>query len=307
MRKVLLTSTALVALGVSAASAADISISGNSTFNYKSISDSNVYSGAADGNSMSIGGELYVTSTATSDSGMTYTTSIDAANGDEAVLTVSADFGKVSIKQDEGGDGDAAAMSGDVAADETTSISSVKFDGDEAVAGGMVSYASPSISGANIYAGYSDGGANNSDATTSFGIKYATEAAGASVTLGYAASSADNGYDATSYGVKVSANGLAVTLAANGKEDSDESYEGTSIGLTYTVSDAMAIQVHSKNAEDSKNSNYDYSESAISATYTIASGLTSAITYTNFEYNDGTDAVKDNSGSATNIELKVAF
>ena len=307
MRKVLLTSTALVALGVSAASAADISISGNSTFNYKSISDSNVYSGAADGNSMSIGGELYVTSTATSDSGMTYTTSIDAANGDEAVLTVSADFGKVSIKQDSGGDGDAAAMSGDVAADETTSISSVKFDGDEAVAGGMVSYASPSISGANIYAGYSDGGANNSDATTSFGIKYATEAAGASVTLGYAASSADNGYDATSYGVKVSANGLAVTLAANGKEDSDESYEGTSIGLTYTVSDAMAIQVHSKNAEDSKNSNYDYSESAISATYTIASGLTSAITYTNFEYNDGTDAVKDNSGSATNIELKVAF
>ena len=198
-------------------------------------------------------------------------------------------------------------MSGDVAADETTSITSVEFDGDEAVAGGMVSYASPSISGANIYAGYSDGGANNSDATTSFGIKYATEAAGASVTLGYAASSADNGYDATSYGVKVSANGLAVTLAANGKEDSDESYEGTSIGLTYTVSDAMAIQVHSKNAEDSKNSNYDYSESAISATYTIASGLTSAITYTNFEYNDGTDAVKDNSGSATNIELKVAF
>ena len=111
MRKVLLTSTALVAFA-SVASAADITISGDTVFNYKSISDSTSYGAGKDGNSMASDGNLAVSSTATSDSGLTYTTSydVDADSGD---ISISGDFGKLTIVDGTDGDGDAAAMSGD--------------------------------------------------------------------------------------------------------------------------------------------------------------------------------------------------
>ena len=314
MRKVFLASTALVAL-TSVASAADITVSGSSTFNYKSISDSAEYGAGKDGNSMAFDSSVSVGSTATSDSGLTYTTSADVFDANPVTnMSVSGDFGTIKILSDGSGDGDAAAMSGDVAADETTGMAdgsvagAVSFDGDEAVAGGHVSYASPSISGANIYLGYTDGGADNENTTTSMGIKYATEAAGASVTLGYASSSADGGADATSMGVSISSGAVALTLAANSSETTTGTatdYSGTSVGLTYTVSDAMAIQMHSKSAENDKDSDYDYSETAVSATYTIAPGLTSAITYTSYDYTNNDGDKQD--GSATNVELKVAF
>jgi len=312
MRKVFLASTALVAL-TSVASAADITISGDTVFNYTSISDSTAFGAGKDGNAMSLGGNLSVASTATSDSGLTYSTSYDV-DADSAEMSVSGDFGTVTFDEDSGGAGDAAAMSGDVAADETTGIASVAFDGDEAVAGGFLSYSSPSISGANVYLGYTDAGSDNEEATTSYGIKYATEAAGASVTLGYATSTTDADVSAgtgevvaTSMGVKVSSGAFALTAAANTKDtDGDtKDYEGTSVGLTYTVSDAMAIQMHSKSAENGDVAAYSYSETAVSATYTIAPGLTSAITYTSYDYTN--DAGTKQDGSATNVELKVAF
>ena len=307
MRKVFLASTALVAL-TSVASAADITISGDTVFNYTSISDSTAYGTGADGNAMSLDGNLAVASTATSDSGLTYSTSFDV-DADQAEMSISGDLGTVTFDQDSGGAGDAAAMSGDVAADETTGLAdgvgAAAFDGDEAVAGGFLSYSSPSISGANIYLGYTDDGAANETATTSMGIKYATEAAGASVTLGYASSSADGGADATSMGVKVSSGAIALTVAANTSETDTTDYEGTSVGLTYTVSDALAIQMHSKSAENGDDADYDYSETAVSATYTIAPGLTSAITYTSYDHTNNAGTSQE--GSATNVELKVAF
>ena len=76
-------------------------------------------------------------------------------------------------------------------------------------------------------------------------------------------------------------------------------------GLTYSVNDNMAIQIHAKSAENSKVSAYDYSENAVSATYTIAPGLTSAITYTTYDYTNNSGTTQD--GSATNLEMKVAF
>lgn len=313
MRRPFLASTALIAV-TSAASAAEITISGNVTFNYSAVSDSTVYGAGKDGNAMAISEDLTVSSSATSDSGLTYTASIDAADLTETVMTVTGDFGTLKFQEDGGGDGDAAAISGDVAADETTGLLATGglggpiFDGDEVVDGGVVSYSSPSISGANIYLGYSDDGAENEVATTSYGIKYATEAAGAKVTLGYAASSEDDGVDARSLGAKIETGGFALTIASNTADHSDntsEEYQGTSVGLTYSVNDNLAIQMHSKSAENSKITAYDYSENAVSATYTIAPGLTSAITYTKYDYTNNADTKQK--GSATNLELKVAF
>ena len=305
MRKVLLTSTALVAFA-SVASAADITISGDSVFNYTSISDSTAYGAGKDGNAMAIDGNLAVKSTATSDSGLTYPTAYDV-DGASADMSISGDFGQMSIDGGSDGAGASGEMSGDVAADETTGITTIPFDGDSAVPGGFLSYSSPSFGGANVYVGYTDAGAGNDNATSIYSIKYATEAAGAAVTLGYAASSADTAEtDTSSMGVKIVSGDLALTAALNTKTiGTTADYSGTSVGLTYAVNDSMAIQMHTKNAENDKDTDYDYSESAVSATYTIAPGLTSAITFTNYELT-GNDAVKQD-GSATNVELKVAF
>ena len=313
MKRLFLASTALIAVA-SVASAAEIKLSGNVTFNYTSVSDSLVYGAGKDGKAMAVDQEVVVSSTATSDSGLTYTASVDTTDNAETAMSVTGDFGKVTFDSDGGGDGDASAMSGDVAADETTGLAATGglgaavFDGDEAVAGGILSYSSPSISGANIYLGYTDDNAENENTTTAYGIKYTTDAAGAKVTLGYAASSADGGVDATSLGAKIASGDLAITIAANTADHTDdttEDYEGTSIGLTYSVSSNLAIQMHAKSAENSKDSDYDYSENAFSATYTIAPGLTSAITYTTYDYTNNAGAKQD--GSATNAELKVAF
>ena len=318
MKRLFLASTALVAVA-SVASAAEIKLSGHVTFNYTAVSDSIAYGTGADGNKMAMDQEVKVSSTATSDSGLTYTASVDTTDNGETAMSVTGDFGTVTFDSDGGGDGDAAAMSGDVAADETTGLSgkdnatsgatgAVTFDGDEAVDGGILSYSSPSISGATIYLGYKDESAGDENTTTSYGIKYTTDAAGAKVTLGYAASSADGGIDATSLGAKIESGDLALTIAANAANHTDntsEDYEGTSIGLTYSVNDNMAIQMHVKSAENTKVSTYDYSENAVSATYTIAPGLTSAITYTTYDYTNNNGRKQD--GSATNAELKVAF
>ena len=70
MRKILLTTTAFVALGSVAAVAADVSVSGNARFRYNTWSDDNAASAGANNNSMTDVLQLWVKSSATTDSGL---------------------------------------------------------------------------------------------------------------------------------------------------------------------------------------------------------------------------------------------
>ena len=95
MRKILLASTALVAMGVSAASA-DISISGSGKWSYSSVSKSTDAAGVS-GDSMSTSMGITVSSSFASDNGLSYGTShtlTDGAN-DGQKLYVIGSFGEI--------------------------------------------------------------------------------------------------------------------------------------------------------------------------------------------------------------------
>ncbi|MGC6411441.1 MAG: porin [Candidatus Puniceispirillaceae bacterium] len=315
MRKVLLASTALVAMAGVNAATADISFSGNSTFDYNAWSESpDNTTGGNNNTSTLLTTNITIKGSVVSDSGLSASVSQALSNGadDGHSMTLSDDWGSIQFNSS-GGMGDDMETSADVALDEATT-SGADFDGDSAVATGSntVSYKTPSVNGFQASAGFGDAGAASKADVTSYGVSYKTEAAGASITLKYAQSNtsaaAGSGDDtkASSMGAVVAFGDVTVTLASNTKDAGTASdYEGTGFGIAYAASDNLALAAHSKSAENDGAASYDYSEAAVSANYTIASGITAGVTYTDW---DLTDAGGDKSdGTYTRVTVKVSF
>jgi len=100
MRKILLTTTAFVALGSVAAVAADVSVSGNARFRYNSWSDDNAAAAGANNNSMTDVLQLWIKSSATTDSGVsvgTNTRLLTSGAVDRNWIDIDGDFGKVDL------------------------------------------------------------------------------------------------------------------------------------------------------------------------------------------------------------------
>ena len=311
MRKILLASTALVALGVSAASA-DISISGSGKWSYTNNSKSNDAANVSGDSSKTAMG-ITVASSFASDSGLTYGTSHSLANGDNdgAKIYVSGSFGEVRIG------GDSAGDAFDTNADVT--------DGESAVAGGFhgasatgaagqkgISYFTPSVNGFSAGVSFGDAGAatdENNDATE-MGASYTQSVGDATVTLAYATTDVseatvggNNGYNATSMGATVAMGDLSITVSSNGKKmdnsgTGDEA--GTGVGVSYVLSEGLTLKAHTMSSDDNDNSSVDNAETAASLTYVIAPGLTANVAYTDSETAGVT-------GTATTAYLKVAF
>jgi hypothetical protein len=102
MRKILLTTTALIALGSVSAVAADVSLSGNMRFRYNSWSDDNAVAAGENNNSMSNIMQLWVKSTATTDNGLSIGTNTRfrrAGNIDRNWIDINGDFGSIDLGQ----------------------------------------------------------------------------------------------------------------------------------------------------------------------------------------------------------------
>jgi hypothetical protein len=102
MRKILLTTTALIALGSVAAVAADVSVSGNARFRYNTWSDDNVdaLNSGNNNNTMTDVLQLWVKSSATTDSGLSVGTNTRIlTNGtvDRNWIDIDGDFGKIDL------------------------------------------------------------------------------------------------------------------------------------------------------------------------------------------------------------------
>ena len=103
MRKILLTTTAFVALGSVAAVAADVSVSGNARFRYNSWSDDNALpatDAGANNTSMTDVLQLWVKSSATTDSGLsigTNTRILTSGAVDRNWIDIDGDFGKIDL------------------------------------------------------------------------------------------------------------------------------------------------------------------------------------------------------------------
>ena len=314
MRKILLASTALVALGVSAASA-DISISGNGKWSYTNNSKS-TDNASVSGDSMSTAMAITVASSFASDSGLTYGTSHSLSNGnnDGKKIYVSGSFGEVRI----GGDSAGAAFDVDpsVADGESATHGATAFHGAPTTAkvtDDGISYFTPSINGFSAGVSFGDAGAGHGENgdVTEMGASYSQTVGDATIKVSYAArdTSASNpggtdGSEATSMGATITMGDLSVTVAANTQTKDDTSSNGdesgTGIGLSYVLSEGLTLKAHTVSSDDDADSTVDNSETAASLTYVVAPGLTANVAYTDSE--SGTTT-----GTATTAYLKVAF
>ena len=295
MRKILLASTAIVALTSVSAMAADISISGSTNFTY--LNDT--AGSPTDESSFGVESDVAISFSATSDSGISTTMAygFDDADGaaDDANATISGDFGSIMIVN---GGLDANYVSGmdekfDKAgegAQEATTLGGVTGD--------SIGYKFPTlVDGLTLAIQHA-----NEDGSESFGYGASYNAGMATLTIAKIANNTEE-YSSTSLTTTVA--GVSLAIEQNKKEvlegttDEDET---TAYGASYTM-DGVTLAYEAGSTKDEDGSSQgDYSQFAIK--YAIAPGI--AASFTSSEVND-----EDGSGAAdvesTDIQLHLSF
>jgi len=268
MRKVLLATTALVALNVSAASA-EISISGTGTFEIEDASSSTTYS--SDGN-------IVIKGTTTTDSGLTLTavqdTTFEGSTVADSYIDIAGDFGSIRM-----GVTDNALDRMDGALPENMDLEGT---GDTSVAGALgadetgISFMSPSFNGITVY-----GSTTAEGASTGYGVNYK---AGAMEVMVQADSD-----DGTAVAGKFTAGAVTVQAGAInvGKSGSSKT-EYRQVGASYTMGDIKFIATSQKQGTNKYNN--------IGAKYTVAPGLTIAA-----------ESGSQGSANATWVQVAVSF
>jgi hypothetical protein len=322
MRKVLLATTAIVALGGVSAASADISVSGGAEMEYNSWSGSN--STSANSQSVENLTKFKISASTVADNGMTltaYTMQDGTANGNwnDFGFSIADDWGTLGFQDAESGD--AFETNTDITAEEgyggaTNTLT--YYPTDSQILPADVSYLSPNMSGFQFSVGFRDTGASSD--TTMAGAQYAMSAGDAAITVKYAASSTgaatstnSDGTDATSMGLVVAMSGVTLTLAQNDTEVTaasgavSKSIEAGSMAIAYTVSDALAVQAYSGEATDSvaANSSYKFKDAGYGLTYTITPGLSTSLTHNSWDHTT-TTGTKD-SGTNTAVSLYLSF
>ena len=326
MRKILLASTALVAVaGISAANA-EISLSGGYDFEYTSVSDDQTDNTTAgeNGTSMSSDIDLAASYSTTTDTGLSISVSYDI-DGDTGSASIGGDFGTITMDDGNeamgigGGDADSVSNMG-IVGDNT-----IAYSGGEAINGGIIAY-SNTFGGIEFGVGFGDGGVASDADETSYGVSYSSSVNGADFSIGYASASTGSANDAvasadlnaSSLAVDVSVGNISVSMARNAQKsdrnDDNASATGTNdlsstnFGLSYAISDSLTLQAASVAADGTEDGSNDfkYDESAYGISYTVASGVTLDVSYSDFTQSGG-GGNTDVSGSGTTVALGVSF
>ena len=314
MRKILLTTTALVALGGVSAASADISISGSASYNYTTGTGGSF---TADDSAMSTQVDFGIAAATTFDNGMTATAGIDLDEDggdqpDDSGFTLSGDWGKLAF----GGYAEAGfgAMSIDVTADEGDGFTHDAdnaldygniMPGDEHIDHADISLTLPTVNGVTVMLGAADA----NDASMA-GVSYAMSAGDVGVTVAYAqsSSSAANSDD-SQIAAKVSAGNATVTVISG----ASGLFNNSGVGATYAVSDALTIQAYSGTTDHDTDTDYEVKDTGIGLTYTVTPGMSISITTNDYSGKGGTDngvataAGAEVSGTRNNIALDVSF
>ena len=261
MRKVLLATTALVAMSVTAAHA-DISISGNYEWEYTQRDTGDTW--GDDGN-------VNIKATNAADNGMTFTavmsletsaTTSTANNTGASYIQVDGDFGTIIL----GDYDDSAATAMDGALGRNNDIESqVGFGGADTALSGIgadIIYMSPSISGFKIGMSkdLTDSDTDATDGKTDLGITYSI--GGASVYYG----TVD---DERNMGVKGSMAGF--TIAVGNKSTSGTTQKSNDIAVKYTLGNGMTVAAVSANGTTAAGAKVKASN--VGASYSIVPGV----------------------------------
>ena len=320
MRKVLLATTALVAMGGVSAASADITLGGSASYNYIANSGTGsqgTLAGPANAETrdMSTTVDANIAMSSALDNGMTLDglVSLDEGGVDDSGWSISGDFGKLAF----GGtanDGFGTTATG-LTADEGITLSAT--DGaatptalaipyrtvhNDFVPHSNVSLTLPTVSGFTLGLGMTDGATNAADGTQ-WGVTYAMAAGSMDITAAYASASAGSGSanDVSSAGVTVVAGDMTVVVARN----EIDTYEASSVGASYKVSDALTVQAYTGTTEKSDTAAYEVKDTGIGLTYTVTTGLTISVTNNDFTGKGGTAGAEN--GTRTVIALDATF
>jgi hypothetical protein len=261
MRKVLLATTALVAMSVTAAHA-DISISGNYEWEYTQRDTGDTW--GDDGN-------VNIKATNAADNGMTFTavasletsaSTATANNTGASYIQVDGDFGTIVL----GDYDDSAATAMDGALGRNNDIESqVGFGGADTALSGIgadIIYMSPSISGFKIGMSkdLTDSDADATDGQTDLGVTYSI--GGVSVYYG-------TQDDERNMGVKGSMAGF--TIAVGNKSTSGTSQKSNDIAVKYTLGNGMTVAAVSANGTTAAGAKVKASN--VGASYAVVPGV----------------------------------
>jgi len=288
MRKVLLATTALVALGGVSAASADVSLSASASWTYDSWSDDTAAATASNATTnntaATMDSDFTISGSTTADSGMTFGGSIhvDDAADDDARMHISDDWGQISFG--EHNDAAKASSAGQSALDAaisggssisstttpalTTGLATSTVVGGEAK--GQIMYTSPTVNGLTLRVSQADAGSATKADATALGVTYAVDLDGVGLTAHYATYDVDAPADATtgvgslekdanSFGVKV-VYGDFTLRAASSSTDVKEgdgtmgvtgSYESetSDYGVTYAMSDTITLEAVTSSSE----------------------------------------------------------
>jgi len=271
MRKVLLATTALVALGGVSAANADISISGAAEFSYNQPTSGT--------NTMGVDGSLVISAKSTTDSGLTFsavhdmkfegqdavTDANDTVGSDfnDAYIGVSGDFGSITMgytdtaldKQDSKFTGRSLAVQEAGAA--TGNSSSSLIGGDSTA----INFYAPTISGLSLVASFDE--ANN---RTDIGAHYAV----AGFDIGYQTRSSAT--DSTLVGVGASLGPVRIQASTTNADTNGTKVRSKDLGISYTAGDLYLV-AYTQKANDTLKDDAQ----GVGAIYTIAPGVTARI------------------------------
>lgn len=288
MRKVLLATTALVALGGVSAASADVSLSASASWTYDSWSDDTATGSASatantNNTSASMDSDFTISGSTTADSGMSFGGSIHVDDGvdDDARMHISDDWGQISF----GEHNDAAkASSAGVSAFDAAISGGSSIPGNSTATGvaqpmmargmatstvvggeakGQIMYTSPTVNGITLRVSQADAGAANKADTTAMGVVYSTSASGADITLAYATTATDAPGDlstsiessASAYGVKVVYGDFTVRASTSNAERKTQAgavqsdTDTSEYGVTYAMSDTLTLEAVTMDSE----------------------------------------------------------
>jgi hypothetical protein len=327
MRKVLLATTALVA--VTGVASADVSISAYSELHYSEISDDQTTS--VDG-SFSNSQDIYFSFSESADNGLSFgfdvTLAVDggddaAGYSDEAKSYVSGDFGTVVMGSEDAADflmrvghnngGTNTSSGGDgwiaydyANGDAVAAPSGVLAGKDD---GTKVIYKSPVMAGFSFAASWDDGGTGESD--TAFGAKYATEMNGVSVTIGagvYDSGESTDTAEKSNAGIALAMGDLSVGYnQSSSKTGTTVDYQATQVSGKYALNDDVTIGAGYTKGDDDITNGDELELVEVGISYSIAPGLAFNLGYGSFEVTDTDNTSNSNDGSYTTASIAMSF
>jgi hypothetical protein len=288
MRKVLLATTALVAIGGVTAASADVSLSASASWTYDSWSDDTAAATASNlttnNTAATMDTDFTISGSTTADSGMTFGGSIHVDDGvdDDGRMHISDDWGQISFgehndaaKSSSAGQSALdAAISGTSSIGSTTSPALTTGLGTSTVVGseakGQIMYTSPTVNGLTLRVSLAYAGSASKADATAMGLTYAVDMDGVGITASYATYSVDAAADsatgigsletdASGFGVKI-AYGDFTLRAASKNQDVKEgdgtmgvagAYESEThdYGITYAMSDTVTLEAVTSSSE----------------------------------------------------------